>query len=53
VLFLILADRFATPPVKGVLQIWLFRWNFWGFKNKFATRIKNTSPLPRDFMFLT
>ena len=22
-LFLILADYFATPPVKGVLQIWL------------------------------
>ena len=44
---------FATPPVKGLLQSWLFGRDFWGLSRKaeFATRIKNTSALPKDFMF--
>ena len=43
---------FATPPVKGLLQSWLFGRDFWGLSRKaeFATRIKNTSALPKDFM---
>jgi hypothetical protein len=43
---------FATPPVKGLLQSWLFGRDFGGLSRKaeFATRIKNTSALPKDFM---
>ena len=52
IIFLFWWIVFATQPVKGVYKFGFFDGIFGDFqeKHEFATLLKNTSALPRDFM---